>query len=341
MAASTGATNTLPKPRQSGFVRLATSVVAACTAAVILFTICGFLARFWWRFEQLCHFRVQYFWLLVLAAAILLVTGRWRLAIVAAAAAALNFATIAPIYFPVSDVKQIQAAQGSPFRLVSFNVLGKNRRHKDVVNWLRGESADVVLLMEVQPHWIDSLESLRDQYPHQHVVSRRDNFGIALLSKTPWSNIETVEFGSAELPSLVATLEHSGQTFTLIGTHPLPPGSASAAAARNEQLAAIGHFVKQRTGQVFVAGDLNLTEQSPYFHDLLRTSGLADSRQGLGIQASWAPRLPGLDLPLDHVLVSREWHVASRRVGPHLGSDHRPVVAELLPNSGTAATGSK
>ncbi|MCU0878609.1 MAG: endonuclease/exonuclease/phosphatase family protein, partial [Pirellulaceae bacterium] len=78
-----------------------------------------------------------------------------------------------------------------------------------------------------------------------------------------------------------------------------------------------------------LAGDLNLTEHSPYFRDLLRASGLADTRQGIGIQASWSPRVPLLSLPLDHVLVSRELAVVSRRLGPPLGSDHRPVVVQL------------
>jgi endonuclease/exonuclease/phosphatase (EEP) superfamily protein YafD len=258
----------------------------------------------------------------------LFVGRRRRLAIAAAGAALVNLATIVPIYFPAPPW-QASAPASAHLRLVSLNVLGKNERYAEVISLLRRESADIVLLMEVQPHWLDSLESLRDEYPHQHVVSRRDNFGIALVSKAPYSDIQTVEFGSAELPSVVATLTHGGQSFTLVGTHPVPPGSHSSAAARNEQLAAVGHFVKNQSGPVIVAGDLNLTDHSPFFGDLLRTGELADSRQGIGIQASWAPRLPGLDLPLDHVLVSREWQVAARRVGPHLGSDHRPVIADL------------
>ncbi len=315
---------------QRGPVRLALSFVAACTVVVILFTFAGFAARYWWRLEQLCHFRVQYFWLLANAAAVMLLGGRRRLAALAGIAAVVNLATILPIYIPARRDQPSSAAGFQPVRLVSFNVLGKNRQYDDVAGWLRNESADVVLLMEVQPHWMPAIESLRDLYPHQQVEPRRDNFGIALLSKSPWDKIETVEFGSAELPSVVATFNSEGTPWTLVGTHPLPPGSAQAAAARNEQLADIGKFVKHQPGPVLVAGDLNLTEHSPYFNDLLRAGDLHDSRQGIGIQASWSARLPGLDLPLDHVLVSREWIVNSRRVGPHLGSDHRPVVAQLM-----------
>jgi endonuclease/exonuclease/phosphatase (EEP) superfamily protein YafD len=174
-------------------------------------------------------------------------------------------------------------------------------------------------------------------YPHQKIVARQDNFGIALLSNTPWSTVSVETFSPAELPSLQAEFEHEGRSLTFLGTHPLPPGTSRMAADRNEQLREVAKFARrialdadgQPAEHVVLAGDLNLTEHSPYFRDFLSISGLTDSRQGIGIQASWSARLPLLSLPLDHVLVSRELAVVSRRLGPHLGSDHRPVVVQL------------
>jgi hypothetical protein len=66
-----------------------------------------------------------------------------------------------------------------------------------------------------------------------------------------------------------------------------------------------------------------------HFRDRLQTVRLRDRRQGFGVQASWAPRLALLDLPLNHCLTMPHWHIASRRIGPYLGSDHRPVIADL------------
>lgn len=312
-------------PRKRGLLRFPISLVAACTAILILFTVGGFFARQSWRLEQLCHFRVQFFWLLAAAAVVLVAAGRRRLAFAAVCAAVVNGVLIAPIYFPPERTTPM----GGCLRLIAFNVLGSNRRHDDVLDFLRREDADVVLLMEVQPHWAERIETLSDLYPHRHVIPRRDNFGIALLSKTPWRAVETQEFGSAEVPTIVATFGLGGRQWLFVGTHPVPPGSSQAAAARNEHLALIGQFVGQQPLPAIVAGDLNLTNYSPYFGDLLQTGGLRDSRQGFGVQASWAPRLPLLDLPLDHFLTMRHWHVANRRVGPHLGSDHRPVIADL------------
>jgi endonuclease/exonuclease/phosphatase (EEP) superfamily protein YafD len=323
---------TLPHP----VIRFGVSLVAAATAVVLLFTIAGFFARWHWRLEQVCHFRVQYLWLLAATAAVLFAARRRKIAAVAMIGALVNAALIVPIYLPARGTNGANDS-AAPLKLISFNVLSSNPRQAEAIEWLRGESADVVLLMEVHPSWIDSLESLRDVYPHQKVVARRDNFGIALLSKAPWSKVSVEAFGPAELPSLQAEIEHEGRSLTFLGTHPLPPGTSQMAADRNEQLRQVGWFARgiafdvggRPAEPLVLAGDLNLTEHSSYYHDLLRASGLADTRQGIGIQASWSPKFPFLSLPLDHVLVSRDLAIVSRRLGPPLGSDHRPVVVQL------------
>ena len=299
--------------------------LAAVTVVLALLATAGFFARWEWRCELACHFRLQYFWLLTVVAIILLLM-RYRVwAMTAALVAGVNLAMVAPIYWPAEQPE----ATGAKLRLVSFNVLGRNDRYDDVLAMLREENADVVLLMEVKPEWARQIESLRDRYPHHHVVPRGDNFGIALLSRLPWTSIETHYFGSAEVPTIVAEFELNGQSLTLIGTHPVPPGSATLAAERNEQLAEIGSFIGGKRDTLVVAGDLNVTSYSPYFHDLLKRCNLRDSRQGYGVQASWSPQLPGLSIPIDHCLVSPEIAVHSRRIGPHLGSDHRAVIVEL------------
>ena len=315
----------LPVRPKNRLVRVLLSIIAASTVVVILFTLGGFCARYSWRLEQLCHFRVQYFWLLAAAAVVLFVGERRRLALAAVAGAVVNGVLIVPIYFPADQ----PPASGTSVRLLSYNLLGRNQRHADVTAYLRKQDADIVLLMEVQPHWLEAIDSLRDLYPHQQVIPRRDNFGIALLAKQPWRDVQTVELGTAQVPTIVATLELDSQPWILVGTHPVPPGSASAAAARNEQLSLVADYVQRQSLPVVVAGDLNVTGFSPHFRDLLRTTNLRDSRQGFGVQASWSPRLPGLAIPLDHVLVPPEFHVARRLVGPHLGSDHRPVIVDL------------
>ncbi len=288
-------------------------------------TFGGFFARYWWRFEQASHFCVQYLWLLTPLAGVLWLARCWRLAAVATAATLVNLSLVAPIYWPAAP----PPVEGESLRLISFNVLAENRRHADVLEFLRGQQAEIVLLMEVDSTWSSKLADLSDIYPHRHVIPREDHFGIALLSRIPLEDVQTMEFGTAGLPSVVAKFSRSGREVLLLGTHPLPPGTAQMAAERNEQLQEIAEYVRQQKAAVILAGDLNVTSYSPYFTDLLDDTNLRDSRQGFGVQASWAPRLPILQIPIDHCLVSPEIGVLDRRIGPDLGSDHRPVLVEL------------
>ena len=306
-------------------MRPITALVAAGTAVVILLTLAGFAARLWWRFELASHFRLQYACLLLLAALYLLVCGRRALAGLALAGVVVNAACVLPIYAPRRESVSVD---GTHLRIISFNVLGKNNRHEEVLQFLRSEQANIVLLMEISPQWARAVKSLSDEYPHQHVVPRTDNFGIALLSREPWQAVRTLELGDSEEPSIVA--EFGDGDFTFVGTHPLPPGSAGLAAVRNNQLLALGEYVANlRPRRIILAGDLNVTSYSPFFTDLLHQTGLVDTRQGFGLQASWGP-FRFLEIPIDHCLVSPEMHVLRRRVGGHLGSDHRPVIVDLL-----------
>jgi endonuclease/exonuclease/phosphatase (EEP) superfamily protein YafD len=292
---------------------------------VLLFTIVSLFARFHWRCEQLCHFPLQYGWLLSVAAAVFFIHRDRRFAMASVVGAAANFLFVVPIYLP----SQQPLGSGPAWKLISYNVLASNERFADVAVWLRQEQADVVILLEVDERRRAAVEDLGDMYPHQHVIVRNDNFGLALLSRVPWKEVDTIELGPARLPSIVARFDAGGIQGTVIGTHPLPPATARSAMFRNKQLQALADFARQAERPVVLAGDLNVTSYSPQFRELSLRSALRDSRQGHGIHASWSPGVGFLAIPIDHCLVSREVAVVSRHVGPYLGSDHRPVVVEL------------
>jgi endonuclease/exonuclease/phosphatase (EEP) superfamily protein YafD len=84
---------------------------------------------------------------------------------------------------------------------------------------------------------------------------------------------------------------------------------------------------------VILFGDLNVTPWSPYFADLLKHGGLKDTSQGRGLFGSWPSWLPGLRIPLDHCLTSPAILVADKRLGPKVGSDHLPMMIDLIVTS--------
>ena len=76
-----------------------------------------------------------------------------------------------------------------------------------------------------------------------------------------------------------------------------------------------------------VAGDFNTPPESPVFrHNFGRLSdafGTAGWGVGSTYFAGW------FSLRLDHILCDRQWQVRECTVGPDVGSEHRPLMAEL------------
>jgi endonuclease/exonuclease/phosphatase (EEP) superfamily protein YafD len=82
----------------------------------------------------------------------------------------------------------------------------------------------------------------------------------------------------------------------------------------------------QLCGVVLMAGDMNTT---PWARGMWALDDFL--RSATGAVPSW-PNAGGVLslLPLDHVLASTGWQTLGAQHGPHLGSDHRPVVVRLV-----------
>ncbi|HTI51861.1 MAG TPA: endonuclease/exonuclease/phosphatase family protein [Planctomycetaceae bacterium] len=297
--------------------------------AVALPAAAGFAARVWWIFELASHFRVQYFWSLLVATVALITLRRWRIGVLVGAFCALHAVLLWPFYAPSY---RSQTARAN-FKIVSLNLYSGNRQFDDVLRFIRDESPDVAVFLEVNERWGDSLTALDGEWPYSRMRAQRGTFGVALFSKRPFEE-SRIEFLANGFPAVMARLnvETAGEPapVTIFGTHPMRPMLGVGDAARNEQLAALAKLVTARSGATIVVGDLNTTSWSPGFSDFSERVGLVDSRLGLGVQPSWPSFLPlPFRIPIDHCLVSPGIRIADRRIGPDVGSDHLPVIVDL------------
>ena len=305
------------------------SLIGLLEVAAVLMcagSLAGFFGKLWWVLELAAHFRLHFALGLGAFVLIWLAARRKRMAAICGGFAALNAALVLSLFWPA---EKTAAASGQTLRLVSLNVLTSNSRTDLVLDFLRRSEADVIFLMEVNDRWLTDLAALQTNYPYQLNEAREDNFGVALFSKIPLTNTSVLELGEAEIPSLTAELELGGQKIFLLGTHPLPPGSAENSRLRNGQLEKIAATVHGKNLPAIVIGDLNCTPWSPYFSKLLAAGGLKNTSQGLGIFNSWPATLALVGIPIDHCLVSPSIGVIKKELGPHVGSDHLPVVIDL------------
>ncbi|MSR57746.1 MAG: hypothetical protein EXS05_08740 [Planctomycetaceae bacterium] len=295
------------------------------TAGVGLAAVSGFAARWWWGFELASHFRGQYFWGLLVGTALLFYFRRWYLAAVGAGLLALHVVVLSPLYLPT----EARPAGSARLRVLSLNVLVSNTDYARTVDFVREADPDIAVFLEVTPPWGRELTALDDGWPYSFTHADAGFFGVAIYSRLPLDERRLEQLSQA-CPAIVARVTLGGQPVTIFGVHPNRPMLGAGAVMRDRQLKVLADLVDAEPGAKIVVGDMNVTSWSPGFTDFLARSGLRDSRLGLGIQPSWPSMFPALlRIPIDHCLVSPEVEVVARRVGPSLGSDHLPVIADL------------
>ena len=307
-------------------------LLESAVIVVAVASILGFAGRFAWWCDLLSHFRLHYAVALVVGSAALVWRRRTRLAGPALLLGAVNAALLVPLFVgPRAGEPSPDAAR---LKVLLVNVRTENVHTDKVIDLIRQELPDIVVLQEVSDRWMASLTPLFETYQHRLSSPRDDNFGIAVLSKTPPAAWKIAQFGSAGVPSVLARFHFGSGDLVLIGTHPIPPVSREHTRLRNEQMDAIATFVAQCHAPVLLVGDLNATPWSSSYRQLRRATGLRDSLRGAGYQGSWPAWLPLLKIPIDHGLFSSGIRVVERHLGPGVGSDHLPVILSCVIDQG-------
>ena len=280
--------------------------------AGLLISLLGLVSQPWWL-ELLGHARLSY----LLVGICLLPLVRERVAqILWLSCLVINLACVLPLYFGGAS----GPANG---KLLLCNALSQNPTPERVLALLQAERADVVVLLEVRQELLDLLAPVLAEYPGQKLLPRSDNFGMALLSRRPLSDVQVLESGSP--PTIVADTEVAGKKLHVVGAHPVPPVGGAYAQLRNQTVKDLGEHLRDCPRPFALLGDLNNTPWSPSLAPIRDRSVTA--RAGFGVLPSWPTMLPGvLRIPIDQCFVSPGVRVVECRLGPELGSDHLPLV---------------
>lgn len=301
-------------------------------AVVLLLTLLCYLGELAWWLDVLNEGRMQYLWSSLVLVIVLLAARAWPWLSVALAAAAINAWSIAPWF--LGSPAGTPGEAGTDLRVMVLNVRGSNEQFEPILELLRRDRPDLVVLNEVDPEWLKQIRNLTVGY-EIYDTPTQEKYGVLLLSRHPIESVEVETFTARWSPAIVARLEVGGQPAVLIATHSPAPMDSETWENRNEHFQDLGRYVSGLADPVLVAGDLNITMWSPHFDNLLEQTGLLETRNGYGVEPTFPASRWGLDLPwplrvpLDHVLASEEWAVLSCKTGPHVGSDHLPLIVEV------------
>ena len=213
-------------------------------------------------------------------------------------------------------------------KIVTFNMLWRNRQEENVAHFLMRKDADIILLQEVTQNHVATLHSvLGAKYPHSHVCLVFRACRQAIFAKRPWVSIEHFYRGT-QTPEMISALFDDVEfgKFRLHGVH-------AGIAYRPRQAQHVDWLIALRmstTEPAIFAGDFNMTPWSYQLQRLLAATGM---RRHATFLRSWPTGgqfgLPAPAFLIDHVLSTPDIRTVSIETGPHLGSDHLPIVAWL------------
>ncbi len=220
-------------------------------------------------------------------------------------------------------------AEGEALKIIQFNVHGDRSPTDEEVNWLLESEADFLLFQEFTPGYQEAVGRLQEKWPHVQALPQEGFFGLAIYSRKELLKTEVhwVEPGIAILEAQV--LFHQ-KPLSLFNLHP-PPGFGS---EHVENRRKNGELLKRRIaeteGRVLVAGDFNDAPFSPDLMKLETETGLINIQRGLGYKSTWKGWTSVLSLSIDHLLM-KGFQPKSHAIGPDFGSDHLPVISEVVP----------
>ncbi len=314
------------------------TALGICAAVCGVLLLCLASARFWafgFPLELASHFQGQYFLAAAACAAVLAAQRRWRALVPAAAAVAISGGAILPYGTGLAGsggaAHAGPAAGDTSLRLLLANVHYSNQDHERVLRLVSETRPDVFIAQEVNARWMDALQALAAAYPHVCARPRQGAFGVVAFSRLPLDEAAVTYEGSEDRPTLVLRLTVDGSPLSIVATHPLNPLDPRWFPKRNEQLTAVGDLVAGLPGPAILIGDLNTTMWSPWYGRLEAAAGLRNARSRMGLLPSWPSALPAmLRIPIDQCLVSEGVTVRDVRLGPAIGSDHLPLVVDVV-----------
>ncbi|HEY9615185.1 endonuclease/exonuclease/phosphatase family protein, partial [Allocoleopsis sp.] len=209
------------------------------------------------------------------------------------------------------------------------NVDKYDHDYPKVISLVRQEKPDLAVFLEVGKKGAKELEVLRDILPYSIAHQDVDIDGTAIYSKLPLENTSVKSLGGGR-KSVLANLKIHEKILSIIAVHPSNALGKDYVEERNRQLEAIGDYVAKVKNPFLLIGDFNVTMWSPYYKRFVSKARVRNARRGFGIIPTWYTFHPVLSIPIDHCFVRGDIKVLNSRRGRQVGSDHLPLITDLL-----------
>ena len=263
--------------------------------------------------------------------------------LLAVAAACWAMAVAMPVVLPDAAPARADGA-GSSLRVASLNAQVGTRPEHEGLEWLRSVDADILALPECSSAWDEAIRST-GRWPHAVAgVDDGGPGGMCLYSRFPLRDAAVRTAPDAFFSHAEAVVVTPAGEVRVFAVHPPPPLDRDYTAARNAELRWFAARAATSELPVIVVGDFNETPFGRAYAAFVEASSLQPMAALGGSRGTWPDLLDEVQVParlgiiIDHAFASRHFTPVSFEVGPSVGSDHRPIVAEVLWNDPSPAS---
>ncbi|MFM9997135.1 MAG: endonuclease/exonuclease/phosphatase family protein [Phycisphaerales bacterium] len=288
-----------------------------------------------WRIDLVANLAAQTALVTIVGAGVFGALRAWSATGVTLLALGLHAAALAPGRAPRAG-----PAASPNVRVLVYNAFNANADPGRAIDSVLAANADLVVLVETPPAMVQaSWEGGRLRAAYPYTIHRGWKPGLAndhqaLLSRWPLTRTDGRPLGAEVTTVISATAESPFGTIGVVAVHPASPRNAERwrRGLEESRLAAeAARAFAARGLPVIVPGDLNSTP-SGLFSRRLRSGGGLRRAKPWGVAQGTFPvgqPWPGR-IAIDDVMVSAGVSVASWRTLDPAGSDHTPVLVELV-----------
>jgi vancomycin resistance protein VanJ len=228
---------------------------------------------------------------------------------------------------------------GTPIRVMTLNMHYSKADPKPFEDLIAATTPDIFAVQEWNgydraelrstPGWhvhATPRQFLASRYPIKRVVELGGDSVGEHASLTHYELDAPV--GLIHVFSLHAASTRDSISDTIHDTQTGPTELQANSARRREQCAFAVEKAAECQGPLLVVGDFNTPPESTIFADVWRGYTDAFTSAGWG----WGYTFFGAKttVRIDHIMIRKGWNCTSCRVGPFVGSPHRPVTADLI-----------
>lgn len=314
---------------------------AFATAVMVLLTMVPLSRSKVWWVRMLDFPRLQLF---AMTAALLVVDlvvafdggwAAWLVPVAAAGCLVYHAWWITPYtrLFPLEVKTAAPTDGGDVLRVLVSNVLMSNGNAQALLRLVATHRPHVLVTLESDDRWQQQLDTLKAEYPFTIQCPLDNRYGMHVYARLPLQDSRVNFLVQDDVPSMQTGIRMaSGQVVQAHFVHPAPPSPTEndASTERDAELLTVARRVAGAAAPVIVTGDLNDVAWSRTTRRFRKLSHLLDPRVGRGMFNTFHAGHWFLRWPLDHIFHSDHFTLRSIRRLPSIGSDHFPLLTELI-----------